>query len=73
MFSSALKFAQNSKFLFSHKKFSTSVKGSLYTWGDIMGSQGKAVPNYEPEKVNIENVTKVSMGPQHTAILDDKG
>jgi len=63
----------------NYKKSSLILKGNLYTWGSIpagLGSRVSAVTDDIMTPRLIEefhgNVTKVSMGPQHSAAITGK-
>jgi len=79
MFSKALKKATFPSFV-SKKFFASSNQGNLYTWGAIPAGLGYKVSPYSEEmsvpKLIQEfngNVSKVSMGPHHTAVVTQDG
>jgi RCC1 and BTB domain-containing protein len=83
MFSKIVNLARNSKLhTAAARSFSTTTPqaGVLYTWGQFPLSLGYNAPNDTvdtslPHQIEEfgNSVTKVSMGPHHTAILTDNG
>jgi len=79
MFSKALKKTSFANFVSKHF-YSSNRAGNLYTWGSIpagLGSRVSAVTDDIMTPRLIEefhgNVTKVSMGPQHSAAITEDG
>lgn len=51
----------------------SSLKGSLFTWGEVAGGLGREYANSNPQPAGLEGVTRVSMGYSHTAAIDERG
>nr|8BQS_DL Chain DL, Chromosome condensation regulator RCC1 repeat protein,Chromosome condensation regulator RCC1 repeat protein,Chromosome condensation regulator RCC1 repeat protein,chain 150 [Tetrahymena thermophila SB210]8BQS_Dl Chain Dl, Chromosome condensation regulator RCC1 repeat protein,Chromosome condensation regulator RCC1 repeat protein,Chromosome condensation regulator RCC1 repeat protein,chain 150 [Tetrahymena thermophila SB210]8GYM_BP Chain BP, Chromosome condensation regulator RCC1 repeat len=62
-------------FQLSSKSFSTVKGGNLYTWGQYASGTGFETASAVPRKVDYfsGNVSKVAMGPYHTAVITNDG